>query len=181
MKQTRLLEIIREEIASALGEITVVDKKTDAAEAPEIASQATDPAKAMTNEEEAAPAAEAQRHKQEALAAAAAALTAWATAAEKTAAATSKEIERKGKAAQQAIAPGGSTGGNATIAQHAREAALPENYEEWEISAGDLPEGSSLSGNKALLEDYPEDEANSRKNKKNNPGRSKKGHPKNKA
>jgi hypothetical protein len=39
MKQTRLLEIIREEIASALGEITVVDKKTDAAEAPEIAKK----------------------------------------------------------------------------------------------------------------------------------------------
>jgi len=39
MKQTRLLEIIREEIASALGEITVVDKKTDATEAPEIAKK----------------------------------------------------------------------------------------------------------------------------------------------
>jgi transposase len=39
MKQTRLLEIIREEIASALTEITVVDKKTDSTEAPEIAKK----------------------------------------------------------------------------------------------------------------------------------------------
>jgi hypothetical protein len=92
-----------------------------------------------------------------------------------------KEIERKGKAAQQPKAPGGGTGGNPTIAQHALKTTLPEDYEEWEISEGDLPEGSNLSGNKALLEDYPEDEANSRKNKKNNPGRGKKGHPKNKA
>lgn len=37
MKQTRLLEIIREEIAGALNELTVVDKKTSSAEATEIA------------------------------------------------------------------------------------------------------------------------------------------------
>jgi hypothetical protein len=37
MKQTRLLEIIREEIAGALGEITVVDKKTSSTEAAAIA------------------------------------------------------------------------------------------------------------------------------------------------
>jgi len=37
MKHTRLLEIIREEIAGALNEITVVDKKTSSAEATEIA------------------------------------------------------------------------------------------------------------------------------------------------
>ena len=49
------------------------------------------------------------------------------------------------------------------------------------ISEGDLPAGSNLSGSKALQDDYPEDEANSRKNKKSNPRRSKKGHPKNKA
>ena len=135
----------------------------------------------MAKEHEAAAAAEAERHKQEAHAAAAVAATAEATAAEKAAATAAKETERKVKAARQAKTLGGSTGGNPTIAQHALEAALPEDYEEWEISEGDLPEGSNLSGNKALLEDYPEDEANSRKNKKNNPGRGKKGHPKNKA
>jgi hypothetical protein len=37
MKQTRLLEIIREEIAGALNEITVVDKKTSSTEAADIA------------------------------------------------------------------------------------------------------------------------------------------------
>ena len=37
MKQTRLLEIIREEIAGALNELTVVDKKTSSAEATGIA------------------------------------------------------------------------------------------------------------------------------------------------
>jgi hypothetical protein len=37
MKHTRLLEIIREEIAGALNELTVVDKKTSSAEATEIA------------------------------------------------------------------------------------------------------------------------------------------------
>jgi hypothetical protein len=38
-----------------------------------------------------------------------------------------------------------------------------------------------LSGSKALQDAYPEDEANSRKNKKNIPGKGKKGHPKTKA
>jgi hypothetical protein len=43
MKKTRLLEIIREEIAGALSELTVVDKKTLPTEAPEIAkSENTD-------------------------------------------------------------------------------------------------------------------------------------------
>jgi hypothetical protein len=38
-----------------------------------------------------------------------------------------------------------------------------------------------LSGNKALLEEYPEDEANSKTTKKNNTGKGKKGYPKTKA
>jgi hypothetical protein len=43
MKKSRLLEIIREEIAGALSELTVVDKKTLPTEAPEIAkSENTD-------------------------------------------------------------------------------------------------------------------------------------------
>jgi hypothetical protein len=148
----------------------------------EIARMATEAANAMAREQEAAAAAETERHRQEALAAATAAAMAGATAAKKAAAAAvAKEIARKGKAAQQAKAPGGSAGGNLTIAQPAMNASLPEDYEEWEISEGDLPEGSNLLGNKALLEDYPEDEANSRKNKKNNPGKGKKGQPKNKA
>ena len=39
MKKSRLLEIIREEISSALSEITMVDKKTDTTEAGEIAKK----------------------------------------------------------------------------------------------------------------------------------------------
>jgi hypothetical protein len=39
MKKSRLLEIIREEILTALSEITMVDKKTDATEAGEIAKK----------------------------------------------------------------------------------------------------------------------------------------------
>jgi hypothetical protein len=39
MKKSRLLEIIREEISTALSEITMVDKKTDSTEAGEIAKK----------------------------------------------------------------------------------------------------------------------------------------------
>jgi len=46
-----------------------------------------------------------------------------------------------------------------------------------ELSEGCLREGSNLSGSKALLEEYPEDEANSKKTKKNNTGKGKKGNP----
>ena len=42
---------------------------------------------------------------------------------------------------------------------------------DWELSENGLPEGSTLSGSKALMEDYPEDEANSKKNKKTNTGK----------
>ena len=42
------------------------------------------------------------------------------------------------------------------------------------------PEGSNLSCNKAFLEEYPEDEANSKKTKKNNTEKGKKGYPKTK-
>jgi hypothetical protein len=117
-----------------------------------------------------------EKLRQEAIAAAAAAATAKATVAKKAATTAAKEKERKAKEAQQAKAAGGSTSGVPTIAQHAQKTALPEDYDGWEISEGDLPEGYNLLGSKALQEEYPEDEAN---NKKNNPGKGKKGHPKN--
>ena len=53
-------------------------------------------------------------------------------------------------------------------------------FEDWELSEGILPEGSALLGSKALLDEYPEDEANSKKTKKTNTGKGKKGNPKNK-
>ena len=50
-----------------------------------------------------------------------------------------------------------------TMIQLARAAQLPLDADDWELSEEGLPEGSTLSGSKALLEDYPEDEANSKK------------------
>ena len=50
-----------------------------------------------------------------------------------------------------------------------------KDHDDWELFEGDLPEGSNLSGNKALLEEYPEDEANSKKTKKTNTGKGLKG------
>ena len=46
--------------------------------------------------------------------------------------------------------------------------------EDWELSEEGLPEGSTLSGSKALMEEYPDDEANSKKVKKPNNGKGKK-------
>ena len=112
---------------------------------------------------------------------AAAAAKAKAIAAEKAAKAAAKEKERKAKEAQQAKAAGGSTSFVSTIAQHAQQTTLPEDHDDWELSEGDLPEDSTLSGSKALPDAYPEDEANSRKKKKNNPGKGENGHPKTKA
>ena len=54
----------------------------------------------------------------------------------------------------------------------------PQDLEVWELSQGGLPAGSTLSGIKALLNEYPEDEANSEKTKKTSTGKGKKGHPK---
>ncbi len=53
--------------------------------------------------------------------------------------------------------------------------------DDWELSDGGLPEGSTLSGSKALMDDYPEDEANSKKTKKTNTGKGKKSKTKPKA
>ncbi len=49
--------------------------------------------------------------------------------------------------------------------------------DDWELSEGGLPEGSTLSGSKALLDDYPEDEANSKKTKKTNTGKARRPDP----
>jgi len=52
---------------------------------------------------------------------------------------------------------------------------LPLDHDDWELSKGDPPEGSNPSGNKALLEEYTKDEGNSKKAKKTNTGKGKKG------
>ena len=61
---------------------------------------------------------------------------------------------------------------------HAHDTELPQDLDDWELSEGGLPGASTLSGNKALLEEYPKDEANSNKTKKTNTGKGKKGNTK---
>jgi hypothetical protein len=52
---------------------------------------------------------------------------------------------------------------------------------DWELTDEEaLPEGSNLSGNKALMDDYPEVETNSKKTKMMNTGKGKKDNPKHK-
>jgi hypothetical protein len=52
---------------------------------------------------------------------------------------------------------------------------------DWDLTNEDaLLKGSTLSGDKALMEDYPEDETNSKKIKKTNTGKGKNGNPKHK-
>ena len=76
----------------------------------------------------------------------------------------------QGEAAAEALPP----------SRVARATALPD-MDEWELSEGGLPEGSTLSGSKALMDEYPEDEANSKKTKKTNTNKGRKGNRKHKA
>ena len=82
------------------------------------------------------------------------------------------------KEAQKGKNAEGNKKGSTTIAQQAQNTELPPDLDDWELSEGGLPEGSTLSGNKALLEEYPEDEANSKKTKKTDTGKGKKGNSK---
>ena len=88
---------------------------------------------------------------------------------------------KKAKEAYKAKAAGGSTNGIPIIAHHAQNTTLPQDLNDWELFEGDLPEGSNLSGSEAFLEEYPEDRANSKKTKKTNTGKGKKGNPTTKA
>ncbi len=64
------------------------------------------------------------------------------------------------------------------FANQVLDTELPPNLDDWELSEGGLPEGSTLLGSKALVEEYSEDEANSKKTKNTNTGKGKKGNPK---
>jgi hypothetical protein len=48
---------------------------------------------------------------------------------------------------------------------------------DWELTKDGLPEESTHSGNKALLDEYPENETNSKKTKKTNTGKRKRATP----
>ena len=80
---------------------------------------------------------------------------------------------RKAEAALKAPITGEGTGG-ATGPQQASNTEHPLDTEDWELSEGGLPEGSTLSGSKALMEEYPEDEANSKKTKRLTPAKGRK-------
>jgi hypothetical protein len=86
-----------------------------------------------------------------------------------------KAKDAKAKEAQKAKVAGGRKKGTGTTTQHAQDGDLPQDLEDWELSEGGLPEGSTLSGSKILLEEYPEDEANSKNTKNTNTGKGKKG------
>ena len=147
--------------------------------AAEIATREAATAEAAAKAQEAAATAEAKKNRQEALKAAEAAEAAKA-AAERQAAAAAAAAKAKGKQAQEAQkdnAAGGSTSDTITIAHHALNNDLPPETDDWELSEGGLPEGSTLSGSKALLEDPPEDEADSKKHKKIDKGKGSKGDP----
>ena len=96
------------------------------------------------------------------------------------AAAASKAKEAKAKEAQKAKTARESKIGNDTTKQRAQDGDLPQDLDDWELSKGGLPAGSALSGSKALLDEYPDDEANSKKTQKTNTGKGKKGNPKTK-
>jgi len=94
-------------------------------------------------------------------------------AAEAEARATAIALARRAEAALKAPITGEGDGG-ATGQQRAQGTEHPLDTEDWELSEGGLPEGSTLSGSKALMEEYPDDEANSKKTKKTNTGKGKK-------
>ena len=94
-------------------------------------------------------------------------------AAEAGTRATAAAQARKAEAALKAPIIGDDACGTTGL-QRALDTELPPDTEEWELSEGGLPEGSTLSGSKALMEEYPDDEANSKKAKKPNTGKGKK-------
>ena len=100
-------------------------------------------------------------------------LTAATGATEAGARAVAADQARQTEAALKAQMAGGDAGGSSAPRQ-ARDVHLPLDTDDWELSEGGLPEGSTLSGSKGLMEDYPEDEANSKKTKKTNTGKGKK-------
>ena len=146
-----------------------------AAEAATEAKRAAEVADAAAKAHEAAASAAADKAKHEALEVEAADAAARADAKAAAAAVAAKDKENKAKEAQKAKGAGGSKRGTTTIAQQAHDTELPPGLDEWELSEGGLPEGSTLSGRKALLEEYSEVEANSKKTKKINTGKGKKG------
>jgi hypothetical protein len=84
-------------------------------------------------------------------------VAAKAAAEKQTAAAAAKAKGKQAQETQKDKAAGGSTSGTHTIAHHALNSDLPPDLDDWELSEGGLPEGSTLLGSKVLLDEPPED------------------------
>jgi hypothetical protein len=124
---------------------------------------------AATKAAEAAPTTEAEAAAAPAAANAKAKAVAFVGEAEaRKAAARSAHTKRAAKAVKV---------GNGVPAHSVLNENQHQDEEDWELSENGPPKGSNLSGNKALLEDYPEDEAHSKKNKNTNTGKGKKSNP----
>ena len=143
-----------------------------------VAKREAEAAAAAANAQKEAVSTDADKANHEALKLAAADATAKAKAEARAVAAAAKEKENKDKEAQKGKTAEGNNRGTTTIAQQAQDTELFPDFDDWELSEGGLPEGSTLSGSKALLEEYPEDEANSKKTKKTNTGKGKRGNSK---
>ena len=100
--------------------------------------------------------------------------------ADKLAATLAVAAKEKGKQAQlppKGNAEGGSTSGTQPPEQVALNDDIPPGLDDWELSEGGLPEGSTLSGCKALLDGPPEEEADPKKHKQTNTGKGNRGKP----
>jgi hypothetical protein len=169
---------------AAANEVAAIAAAREAEEAltgetAETTAQATTATEAANQALEAAATAEAEKNRKAALKAARAAKAAHA-AVEKLRAAAAAAAKAKGKQAlepQKDKAVGGDTGDTRTTAQHTQDGNLPTELDDWELSEGGLPEGSTLSGSKALLDGPPGDEADSREHKRTNTGKSNEGNP----
>jgi hypothetical protein len=155
-------------------EAAMQEDSQTATEDAAAAAAADETARAAETVRQSAAAAAEERHRQEAAAAAAAAVAKAKAAA---AAAAAKGKGKKGKGAQKGKTTGRNPGAATNIAQQALNTALPPSLDDWELSEGDLPEGATLSGSKALMHDYPEDEASSKQTKKTDTGKDKGGNP----
>jgi hypothetical protein len=76
-----------------------------------------------------------------------------------SAAAKARAKEAEAKEAHMAKDARENKKGTATTKQHVQNDDPPPDLVRWELSEGCLPTRSTLSGSKALLNEYPEDEA----------------------
>jgi hypothetical protein len=92
-----------------------------------------------------------------------------------------KATETAARAAQAAKAVAKARRGTAGPINPALDEDQHQDLVDWELADEEgLPEGSTLSGNKALMDNYPKDEASSKKTQKTNTGKEKKGNAKHK-